>query len=163
MTVPVPCIVGCDPGATGGLAFLTDGGDLLHVQDMPMVEIAGKKRVSAPLLVAVLRQWAPRMAVIELVGAMPGQGVSSMFAFGYAAGVLECACAASGAAVTFVTPPVWKRAMKVTKDKGSSRMMAQRLWPAHAGDFARVRDDGRAEAALIGFYGRAQWQRDQAA
>ncbi len=163
MSVPVPCIVGCDPGAKGGLAFLTDGGDLLHVEDMPAIDVGGRARVSASLLVALLRRWAPRLAVIEQVGAMPGQGVSSTFTFGYAAGVLECACAASGAAVTFVAPAAWKRGMRVTKDKGSSLQMAQRLWPAQADRFARVRDEGRAEAALIGSFGRAQWQRERGA
>ena len=158
----VPCIAGFDPGAEGGIAFLTDGGDLLHVEDMPMIEVAGKKRVSAALLGALLREWAPRLAVIEQVGAMPGQGVSSMFAFGYSAGILFGACAALNIPTTFVQPAAWKRAIKVTKDKGSSRQMAQRLWPAHAARFIRVRDDGRAEAALIAFHGRAQWQRESA-
>lgn len=155
-------ILGIDPGAGGGLALLTDGGDLLHVADMPIVEVQGKRRISAPLLCQQIRNWNPRLAVIERVGAMPGQGVSSMFAFGYSAGLLEGAVAMAGLPLVFVQPAVWKKAMKVTKDKGGCRMMAQRLWPAHASSFARVRDDGRAEAALIGFHGRAQWQRDAA-
>lgn len=155
-------ILGIDPGATGGLALLTDGGDLLDVVDMPIVEVRGKKRVAAPLLAQIIAGWQPRLAVIEQVGAMPGQGVSSMFTFGYSAGLLEGACAMGGIPVVFVVPAVWKRAMKVTADKGGCRLMAQRLWPAHAGSFARVRDDGRAEAALIGFHGRAQWQREAA-
>lgn len=156
-------IVGFDPGASGALARLTDGGDLLAVADMPVVEVGGKRRVSAPLLAAILREWAPRLAVVERVSAMPNQGVSGMFAFGYGAGVIEGMCAMAGIPVVFVQPAVWKRALKVTADKGACRLMAQRLWPAHAASFARVKDHDRAEAALIGFYGRAQWQRAEAA
>lgn len=152
-----------DPGASGALARLTDGGDLLAVADMPVVEVGGRRRISAPLLAGILREWAPRLAVVERVGARPNQGVSGMFAFGYGAGMIEGMCAMAGIPLVFVQPAVWKRALKVTADKGSSRLMAQRLWPAHAASFARVRDDGRAEAALIGFHGRAQWQRAEVA
>lgn len=154
-------ILGCDPGATGALARLTDGGDLLAVADVPIVEVRGRKRVSAPGLAALLREWAPRLAVIEQVGTRPGEGAVGAFAFGYSAGLIEGACAMAGIPVVFVQPAVWKRGMKVTADKGSSRLMAQRLWPAHAALFARVKDDGRAESALIGFYGRMLWQRER--
>ena len=109
-------ILGCDPGATGALARLTDGGDLLAVADVPIVEVRGRKRVSAPVLAAILREWAPRLAVIERTGAMPGQGVSSSYAFGYSAGLIEGACAMAGIPVVFVQPAVWKRGMKVTAE-----------------------------------------------
>ncbi|OWP36744.1 hypothetical protein CEG88_26105, partial [Klebsiella aerogenes] len=45
--------------------------DLLAVADVPFVEVRGRKRVSAPVLAAILREWAPRLAVIERTGAMP--------------------------------------------------------------------------------------------
>ena len=156
-------IAGFDPGAGGGLALLTDGGDLLAVDDMPVVEIRGRKRVAAAELARRVGEWAPRLAVIEQTGAMPKQGVSSTYAFGYASGLIEGVCAGMGIPVVFALPAVWKRALKVTADKGACRLMAQRLWPTHAASFAWVRDDGRAEAALVGFYGRAQWQRQLAA
>jgi hypothetical protein len=34
--------------------------------------------------------------------------------------------------------------------------MAMGMWPAFAGSFKRVKDDGRAEAALLAEYGRQQ-------
>lgn len=146
-------ILGIDPGATGALALLTDAGELLRAADMPVVEINGKRRVSAAELSRLIREWAPQRTIIEQVGAMPGQGVASMFAFGYSAGVLEGACVGLGVPVSFVRPDVWKRAMRVTKDKGACRLMAQRTWPAQSALFARVKDDGRAESALVGLYG----------
>lgn len=155
-------IIGVDPGIHGAVALVTDGGDLLRVWDMPVVEVRGKKRVSAPLLAGIVREAQARLAVLEDVGAMPGQGVTSMFSFGRSAGLGEGICAALGVAVVMVRPADWKKSLKVTADKGSCRQMAQRLWPAMAGEFARVKDDGRAESALIAFFGRAQWQRDAA-
>lgn len=146
-------ICGIDPGASGALALLSDAGALLEVADVPTVEVGGKKRISAPMLAALIRSWGPGRAMVEAVGAMPGQGLSSTFQFGYSAGILEGALAMAGVPVSFVRPADWKRTMRVTADKGSSRLMAQRLWPDHAGHFARVKDDGRAEAALIALYG----------
>jgi crossover junction endodeoxyribonuclease RuvC len=47
----------------------------------------------------------------------------------------------------------WKRAMQVPSDKGACRMRAMQTFPGHSDLFRRVKDDGRAEAALLGFYG----------
>ena len=79
---------------------------------------------------------------------MPGQGVTSMFNFGYSAGVLAGVCAGLMIPVVLYRPAVWKRAASVPADKGAARQMAQRYWPG-CRDFDRVKDDGRAEAALL--------------
>ena len=59
--------------------------------------------------------------------------------------------------MAFLTPPVWKRAVGIPpgKDgaKDAARSEAIRRWPGQAELFARVKDDGRAEAALIGLAG----------
>ena len=48
------------------------------------------------------------------------------------------------------SPAAWKRAVGLSlASKDASRSEAIRRWPAHAACFARVKDDGRAEAALI--------------
>lgn len=151
-------IIGIDPGATGAFALLSDDGELQFVRDMPVVDINGRKRVSAAAVAELIREWNPRLAIIEKVGAMPKQGVSGMFAFGYSAGVLEGVCAAAAVSVVFAHPATWKRAMGVTADKGTSRLAACRMWPTKHQLFARVKDDGRAEAALLGAYHVMQWQ-----
>lgn len=116
---------------------------------------------------------AEHVAAVERVGAMPTDSGPSAFAFGYAAGVIEGVLAASGVAVEFVAPQKWKAdvglAMKREKPpegettqqararrgatqsaaKDASRGMAARFYPAMAGEFARKKDDGRAEAALV--------------
>lgn len=45
-----------------------------------------------------------------------------------------------------------RRALGLSPDKGASRRRAIELWPAQSAMFARVKDDGRAEAALIGYW-----------
>jgi crossover junction endodeoxyribonuclease RuvC len=145
--------VGIDPGLSGAVAFL-DGEELVEVVDMPVVRPKGSKpRVDAGELTRVLANWAPVEAVVERVGPAPGAGVSSMFRFGYGAGVIEGVLAGLGVKVVLVVPAVWKPAMRLGSDKDRARAEAQRLFPAHAGQFVRVRDDGRAEAALLGLYG----------
>jgi crossover junction endodeoxyribonuclease RuvC len=46
--------------------------------------------------------------------------------------------------------------MRVTADKDTARTRAIELWPSHAQLFARKKDHGRAEAALI-----ARWLYEQ--
>jgi len=142
-------IIGIDPGLSGAIAFMSDEGYLIGVADMPTIDVGGKKKVSPQMLVSLLEDYDDvKMVVIEEVGAMPGQGVTSMFNFGYSAGILAGVCAGLRMPMTFYRPAVWKRAAGVPADKGAARQMAQRLWPGSR-DFDRVKDDGRAEAALL--------------
>lgn len=141
-------ILGIDPGISGALAWVSDDGHLIATADMPLVEVNGKKKVSPQILVLHLIERKPKLVVVEEVGAMPGQGVTSMFNFGYSAGILAGVCAGLGLPMVTYRPAVWKRHAHVPADKGAARQMAQRFWPG-ARDFDRVKDDGRAEAALL--------------
>ena len=84
---------------------------------------------------------------------MPGQGVSSMFRFGQTVGAIHMAVAAAGLPMQLVSPAVWKRHFGITAEKGKARSLASQRLPAAADMFTRVKDDGRAEAALIALYG----------
>jgi len=153
-------IIGIDPGASGAVAILEKSGKLVHVFDMPSVEVmAGgkaKKRVSPEMLAAELKLYADQgaVAVVEQVGAMPGQGVSSMFAFGESYGLVKGVLAGLQIQTNTVTPNAWKKAMQLNAGKDASRAKAAQMWPQQAGKFSRVKDDGKAEAALIAEYGR---------
>jgi len=142
------CVMGVDPGATGGVAFYyPDAPGRVAVHDMPF---AGG--VSGGGVGDLIRQYGPTDAIVELVSAMPGQGVSSTFKFGLAAGAIHGALGALGIPYHLVTPGKWKRRMGLTSDKDASRAMACRLFPQVASSFARKKDDGRAEAALLAYY-----------
>lgn len=141
-------IVGIDPGISGALAWVSDDGFLLSAMDMPTLSVNGKMKVNPHILASDLSFRKPKIAVIEEVAAMPGQGVSSMFNFGYSAGILLGICAGLGIPTVFYRPAVWKRQAGVPADKGAARQQAQRFWPGSRA-FDRVRDHGRAEAALL--------------
>ena len=152
-------IVGIDVGAAGALALVTRAGALIEVADMPVLHDgpASRASVNAPLLADILARWQARAAFVEFVGARPGEGPVGAFTFGRARGVIKGACGALGLAVTFLTPPYWKRAVGIAPGregaKDAARAEAIRRWPDSAALFARVKDDGRAEAALIAIAG----------
>lgn len=153
--------IGIDPGAKGAIAIVDRRSGLVDVIDMPTVEVkignAMKHRVSPEAIASELRMFAPTsLAFIERVGAMPGQGVTSMFAFGEAYGLVRGVLAGMSIPCTTVTPAVWVKAMRVAAGKDGSRQRAMELYPAHAHLFKRVKDDGRADAALVAAWGMLQ-------
>lgn len=148
-------ICGIDPGAGGALALLDDD-RLVEVIDMPIIEIRGKRKINASALVDIAIRFNADLTIIEEVGVMPRQGIVSGFNFGYGAGLLEGIHAGLGRSIVLVRPNIWKKAAGVPADKGAARQMAARLWPEKASQFARVKDDGRAEAALL-----ARWQKSR--
>lgn len=141
-------VLGIDPGQSGALAWVCDGA-LIEVVDMPVFEVRGKRKINAGALAGIIGKRAVDVVVIEAVHAMPRQGVSSSFNFGYGAGLLEGVCAGLNYSVHLVAPAKWKRAASLPADKGACRQFAARYWPGAAHMFLRVKDDGRAEAALM--------------
>lgn len=152
-------VVGIDPGAEGAIAWLYDG-ELAAVMDLPIdVVTVGKskrRRLNAGTLAERLRRCRPDLVMLEEVGAMPGEGSVGAFSFGRCAGLIEGVVAGLGIPHRLVKPADWKRAMGVTADKTMCRVIAGRLFPHKADAFVRVRDDGRAEAALLALYGHQQ-------
>lgn len=147
-------LLGIDPGIEGAWAVLDSFGHLVSTGDLPVAGEGTKRMVSAPLFGAIVRHWSIQHAFIERVGAMPGQGVSSMFRFGRAVGVLEGAIAAHDIPISYVAPQVWKRHFGLPAEKEASRQRAIETWPDKASiHFNRKKDHGRAEAALIGLWG----------
>jgi crossover junction endodeoxyribonuclease RuvC len=149
--VTLELIVGVDPGLSGAIALVDLDGQLIDAYDMPVVD----GLVSSALL-ATYEGWRTTPyrfhAVIEDVHSMPRQGVASTFTFGRAVGAVEATFGVLGVPVTRVAPTKWKKAYGLGKDKGESRRRAIELWPDNARLFARVKDDGRAEAALIALW-----------
>lgn len=152
-------IAGLDPGKTGALVILypDDSGEVFRV---PLQKINGKEKPAyqewARLWCMGLNLAMPDMIVTELVGAMPNQGVTSMFSFGRTLGFAEgIVMSTTSAPQHYPTPNQWKGKMGLLKaDKNASREMVRRLLPKLAGQVARVKDDGVAEAALLALYGR---------
>jgi crossover junction endodeoxyribonuclease RuvC len=156
----VTLTIGVDPGLTGAIAAV-DGEQLCWVEDMP---VAGGQ-VACALLDRLYdpKEYGPwqlnwptegaQPIAIEFVHSMPSQGVASTFKFGKAYGTVLGYFTANGHRITHVAPTEWKTTFRLTgKDKDAARLLAIELWPAQAQLFARKKDCGRADAALIALH-----------
>ena len=151
-------ILGIDIGVSGAIAVL-ENGTLITVHDMPTLQEGPRNRrsVNAPLLAEIVARSHAAKAYVEHVGVRPGEGAVGAFAFGRSRGVIEGVCAGLDVPVEFITPPRWKRLVGIAPGKlgsnDAARSKAIARWPGSADLFRRVKDDGRAEAALIAFAG----------
>lgn len=140
--------VGIDPGKSGALAILYDDGQVeTHAFD------AG---VYTHTLKAV-RGCDSIVCCVEKVGAMPGQGVVSMFNFGHNLGFIEGLLRAYGIPYQLVPPQTWKKEFSLSSEKTKSIEVCQKLFPnANLLATARSRkpSDGIAEALLMAEYAR---------
>jgi len=117
-----------------------------------------KREVDIAGLVRILSQQPVGHAFIEMVGAMPSQGVSSVFAFGKAYGILLGSLGALGVPYTPVSPRVWKKILGVPAEKDGALARASQLLPTFADQWPLKRHHGRAEAALLAEFGLRQFQ-----
>lgn len=150
--------VGVDPGLSGALAFYDPAAGDLQVWDMPVhsIKVNGKKKNTLDIfgLANIIDPMANEviMAAVEEVGAMPKQGVTSSFNFGFNAGCAQMAIAAYFIPMKTIRPNVWKAALGVSRDKDQARRQASRLLPKHSNLWPLVKHDGRAEAAMLAYY-----------
>ena len=150
--------IGIDPGQTGAIAVMEDG-LIVHVIDMPvMARTHGKgSQVDASFLASELLLVGVKTiseVVMEQVGAMPGQGSTSMFNFGEGVGIVKGVLGALQIPVRMVTPQRWKKSAGLTgKDKDAARSLAIQLHPEAAEYLRRRKDVGRADAIMIARFG----------
>jgi crossover junction endodeoxyribonuclease RuvC len=151
-------LAGIDPGLSGAVALIDAAtGAVVNIFDTPVLELKRdgktKRELSPHSLAGALGRDRIGHAFVENVSSRPGQGVSSVFSFGKSFGITIGVLATLGIPMTFVAPQVWKKALGVPAAKDGARARASQLLPAAAHHWTRVRDDGRAEAALIAHYG----------
>ena len=152
-------ILGIDVGLNGAIA-LVENSKLLELHDMPTLSLERnnktKRMVNAQALNLIIRDAKADAAYLERLNAMPGQGVTSMFSMGQSLGVVLGVLAACEVPTTTIPPRTWQKALDVPQGKDGSRYRAAQLFPDEAAMFARVKDDGRSDAALIALYGAKQ-------
>lgn len=159
-------VAGIDPGKSGALAVIYPTG--IAFCDVPRIKLRGKDK---PAWSEWHTEWSMALEfgcvdliVIEDVSARPGQGVTSMFTFGRSLGYVHAIVAGvrPRPRIEFVTPAVWKGKLGLLNSgKGASREKCRALYPSTMADLQRVKDDGRAEAALIAHYGKTFLQGPQ--
>ena len=141
--------IGVDPGANGGIAWITDG--KACVEKMPDTLQDLWELVVSISLEAGTGGMGIR-AYLEAVSSSPQMGVVSAFSFGRGYGNLEMALTAAGIPFERVRPQVWQKALGcMTKgDKNVSKRRAQELFPD------RKITHATADALLIAHYGTKQ-------
>ena len=150
-------VIGIDPGLNGAVAIIHDG-VMSEVVDLPTVPVRyGKKtrdELSAALFHELLLGWGRAdIIVIEQVQSSPQMGATSAFRFGEGYGTIRAIASTRGSPVLYVRPQEWKKFYGLGRDKAASRSVAIDRFPDHAKLFARAKDEGRAEAALIALWG----------
>ena len=146
-------IVGIDPGLTGAIAFLD--GESYFVEDMPVMargKGAGKvkNQVNPSELYTLLAMRGVKLACVERVSSMPGQGVAGVFSLGDTFGCIRGVIAAIGIPLELVTPQKWKKYYNIGSDKEIVRARAIERFPK--AELSRKKDHNRSEALLIARY-----------
>lgn len=143
-------ILGIDPGNKGALAFIdSETKKVIKTYKMPTSYIGAKQNVDPERLAEIIRTHKPDVGVIEDVFSRPRDGRVGVFTFGQGKGILIGVLAALGVPRAFVAPAKWKRDLKVTSDKQSSRILARTLYPEPT-DLTST--EGKCEAILIGLW-----------
>lgn len=145
-----------DPGISGAVILFTPDGvqvrrDFSHPED----------------IAAAIVDLSPSATegVIELVGARPGQGVTSMFTFGHATGVALGALRYAGFSIfdadkrrlVETHPRVWQKYVSElaglgVDDEFDSVALARRLLPHTGAWLMRKKDHNTADALLMGLW-----------
>lgn len=157
--------IGIDPGKDGGIAVLVldDGGIRCVYQDLTHRVAPGlepdlmRAALTAARDAASVAGCVSPVAVLERVGAMPKQGLSSTFTFGHGRGVWRGLLAGHGWHVLEPTPAKWSRDVLANipgdgKDRAinrASQVAGVQLIPPGC----RVLQDGIADAVCLALFG----------
>ena len=162
--------VGIDPGINGAIAIFD--ADRYLCNDILPMPIAGKE-----INVGIIKDWLRDVylnsdfvpvsynikdwyiACIEKVGAMPGQGVVSMFKFGFVTGILHGVFRALEIPLYTVTPQAWKKEILAGTDKSKQASIdyVLRAYPdvkLFRTERSRTYDHNMAEALCIAEYAK---------
>mgnify|MGYP003147020324 FL=1 len=147
-----PVILGIDCGYRhGGVALVGD--KWAEVHDLPVFSEGG---VDVVALMDIITSADVDHIYIERQQAMPKQGVSSTFKIGYGFGQIVTTVALSRTPYTIISPSIWKKFLGLQRDKDAARRLAQQWFPELASLLTKKKDEHRAEALLIAYYGRGR-------
>lgn len=140
--------IGIDPGAKGAFALIDGYNNSISVYPFTEEEFIFRMEYI---------HFAKCTCALEHVGAMPGQGVVSMFNFGQNFGFIQGVLKAYSIPYELVRPAKWKKEFGITSDKNTSIEVCKRLFPnvnLKRTERCRKDDDGIAESILL-----AEWAR----
>ena len=140
-------LIGIDLGKQGAFAVIDDYEGALSVKTHDMPATLDAKRQLISDIGVVKCAWVERPFFPRLIG------IKNAVTIAKAYGELKACLFFAGIPTFEVDPSAWKKSMHLTSDKNASRALASQYFPDCSDQWARVKDDGRAEAALIAYYG----------
>lgn len=175
-------MIGIDPGLRGAIVAVdSERAKAVFVADTPVLRVVQRRLFDVPgmnnVLVYLIQNFGPKFhsrtgkkvsgydslhVILEQSQAMPGQGVTSMWTTGYGFGLWYGLLVANDLPRSLVRPMRWQKAVyagvgmtKGANPKVRSILRAQQIFPRLqlVPDRCRVPSDGRADAALLAWYG----------
>lgn len=141
--------IGIDPGKSGGIAYIDAEHGFVCTEpysDKALIDLCSDASKGGQVI-----------CCLEKVGAMPGQGVVSMFSFGQSVGYIKGVLESFRIPYQEITPQKWKREFGLSSDKAKSAEICGRLFPDVSllgTPRCRKPHDGMAEALLMAEYAR---------
>ena len=141
--------VSIDPGAAGAVAVIDKDNNVLELRDY--------SEHLADDITLIKEKYDITMCLVEKVSAMRGQGVSSMFTFGYKVGEIHGILHTLGIPFVEVRPQQWQANLGLPKDKKQRKKaigsIAQSMFPDASLFGSRGGyKDGRGDALLMAQY-----------
>lgn len=140
-------LIGIDLGKQGAFAVIDDYDGALSVKTHDMPATLDAKRQLISDIGVVKCAWVERPFFPRMIG------IKNAVVIAKAYGELKACLFFAGIPTFEVDPSAWKKSMHLTSDKNASRALASQYFPDCSDQWQRVKDDGRAEAALIAYYG----------
>lgn len=148
--------IGIDPGKKGGIAVIDTESGIRYTVPYSDKDLITMCRDES-WLYNTQGKTEHIMCCLEKVGAMPGQGVVSMFSFGQSVGYIKGVLESFGIPYQEITPQKWKKEFGLNSDKAASAEVCRRLFPdisLLATPRCKKPNDGMAEALLMAEYAR---------
>lgn len=138
-------VLGIDPGFKGAIAVFDVADRRVSVVDMPDTTTALHDAVSA--LPAI------KICILEKPYYPKIIGTRNVARIAEAYGKILSALTWRGIPIHQVAPKDWKASMNLSSAKADSRERASQVFPDDADLWKLAKHDGRAEAALLAWYG----------
>lgn len=145
-------VIGIDPGISGALGVYDTTG-ASDVIDLPTIGEGPSEMLDAKIILRQILVWCPDLIICERAQSMPDNGAASSFKFGKGYGQILGAMQISAIPWTLVSPVVWKKFFRLSKDKEQSRSLALQKFPDLHEKMKFKYTHQRAEALLIAMYG----------
>ena len=142
--------IGIDPGKKGGIACIDTESGFCYTEpysDKALIDLCDSESRKGQNVVCCL----------EKVGAMPGQGVVSMFSFGQSVGYIKGVLESFRIPYQEITPQKWKKEFGLNSEKAASAEVCRKLFPnvsLLATPRCKKPHDGMTEALLMAEYAR---------